>query len=226
MKTDKIALAVRLEQMTPTKHANKALECVADFATHRDVVLKWKKVIRHLEALEKAKVAEGTTLPDQLHPLIAGFPTGFFMYLFDPYKAAAFIKEKEIHPIKLPAYQLIKTVDQQQLDPLTRFEPNDRRKPIIVLESPLFNHPFCISGNLRIADAYKKSKETILKVHYVMAEDYLHFMHDDLSKAMHMFHMDVQTLATALRLPQKEKLQLYRLPDYVTLPDELLQAIR
>ncbi|MFF2531316.1 hypothetical protein ACFVS2_20650 [Brevibacillus sp. NPDC058079] len=209
----KVAFEMRLNDMDPMKHVKLSYDMVPNTAFNVDVIVKWRRIIKELVQKEKNYI-ENESIPYGLYPMIAGFPTGYFTYLFDPSKYQHFIDENNIQTIKIPTLQLIKYVDQQQLDPIHRFEDNDKDAPIIILESPLFNQPFCISGNLKITDAYKGVKRN-LSVYYLLTDEYLHLMHDDLSKAMHMFHSDLQVLSQSGLPPKFEELYISKTINYL-----------
>ncbi|WCF11491.1 hypothetical protein NDS46_31535 (plasmid) [Paenibacillus thiaminolyticus] len=210
----KVAFEMRLSEMNPLKHVQLAYNVVSDTAFNNDVIAKYRKIIKLLVLKERDFIESGK-LPEGLHPIVAGFPTGFFAYLFDPIKAKKYLTDHEIQPIKLPTKQLIRYIDQQQLDPINRFEEYDKNAPIIILDSPLFNHPFCICGNLNIAEA-KRMKKGKLNVYYLFTDDYLHLMFDDLSKAMHMFHMDLHELSDNAH-PRLDELYISKINDYITI---------
>jgi hypothetical protein len=208
------ALQMRLTEMNPMKHIDEAYNLVDNTAFNIDVIVKWRRIIKELVQKE-SEILKNKVFPLGLYPMIAGFPTGFFTYLFDPQKYIPYLTDNEVHPIKLSPRILVKYIDQQQLDPLHRFEEYDKKAPIIVLESPLFNQPFCISGNLKIVEAYKSNKGH-LKIYYLLTNEYLHLMYDNLSKGMHMFHMDLQRLIEKNTPPKFEDLYLAKIDTYFT----------
>ncbi|MBP1309227.1 hypothetical protein JOD82_002247 [Paenibacillus sp. 1182] len=206
------AFHMRLTEMDPMKHVNEAYKIVKNTAFNIDIIVKWRRILKKLIDQEKLKLSNGS-IPAGLHPMIAGFPTGFFAYLFDPKKFKSYLADNAIQPIKLKTRTLLKYVDQQQLDPLHRFEDYDKNAPVIVLESSLFNQPFCISGNLKIVESYKANKGN-MPVYYLFAMDYLHLMYDHLSMAMHMFHLDLQQLTEQVIPPKFEDLYINKIGIY------------
>lgn len=215
MQQMKYAFEMRLSEMAPLKHIDQSRNLVADNPFNNDVITKYRKIIRKLVELEEAFIKKGD-LPEGLHPMVAGFPTGFFAYLFDPAKVKHYIEENDVSPIKLPTKELLRYVDQQQLDPIHRFEEYDKDAPIVILESPLFNQPFCIGGNIKIVEA-RRFKKSSLKVFYFLTDEYLHFMFDDLSKAMHMFHMDLQRISDSTIPLKFDDLYISKTDKYITL---------
>lgn len=208
----KVAFEMRLTQMKPMDHIQKAHQIISDTPFNNDVIVKWRRIMKELVKKEQELIESGN-IPEGLYPMMAFFPTGMFAYLFDLYKAKTYLSENNVKTIRLPVRELIRYIDQQQLDPIHRFEEEDEEAPIIVLQSPLFNQPFCISGNLKIADA-RKSGKGHLHVYYLLADEYLHLMHDDLSKAMHMYHMDLHYLSQTLR-PNFNDLYISKVKEYL-----------
>jgi hypothetical protein len=207
------AFDMRLKHMNPLDHAKKAMEMIDNSAVKQDIVVKWKRIIKGLVEDEQRLIEESEN-PHNLYPLMAGFSTGFFSYFFNIDRAKDYFREEEYTTIKLPIKQLLKYVDQTQFDPATRSEIYNKDMPIIIIESPLFNQPFCISGTLKIMDA-KRVKQSNLKVFYLLQDDYLPLIYDKLSRAMHMFHLDLAKMTSNPVTPSFDKFYISKVQEWI-----------
>lgn len=214
MEQMKFAFEMRLSEMAPLQHIELSRSLVADNAFNNDIITKYRKILKKLVQTEEEFIRKGN-LPEGLHPMVAGFPTGYFAYLFDPEKVKTYIRENEVLPIKLKTKELLRYVDQQQLDPIHRFEEYDKDAPVVILESPLFNQPFCISGNLKIMEA-NRFKKSSLKAYYFLTDEYLQLMFDDLSRVMHMFHMDLHHMTDNSARLKFEDLYISKIDSYIS----------
>lgn len=163
----------------------------------QDTLNKWRKKISHLSLPEFMPY-------DYLFHMDIAFPTGNFSYQFDLTDIIAFLKKENIQPIRLETNMMFNHMKYSW----KQYE-DDTPYPIIFLETPLLPNGFLLSGHKKILQA-KEKKQKKIDV-YVLGElDYLPLMYDDISKAMYMFHRDLQILISTPYNPSHNELFFYQ----------------
>jgi len=163
-------------------HIRKAINFYSELPlVKRDIIMKWKKIIQSL--------TPEFTPYNYLHTMTIGLPTGIFSYQFDITNILHFLQTEEISHIALETKLMQTHVDQEVWSTDTDSTPY----PIVLLETPLLPRGFLLSGHNSIMDAKSKGNKEV-EVYVLTEMEYLSLMHDNISKAMYMFHRDLQNL--------------------------------
>jgi len=181
-------------QTLAMRHIHTALNLYHELPiTKRDILVKWKKIIKEIPApLQEFHY-------DQLKSLTIGFPTGMFSYLFDLNTIQHYIKEETIQPITLKTKFLTSHITEEAI------LRSSMEEPIILLDTPLLQRSYCLSGHATLFLHQQKGKANV-SVFAFPEMEMLSLMHDELSKKMYMFHRDLQTLIATPLFPPKHQL--------------------
>lgn len=181
------------------QHIRKALQEYESLPLFkRDLLVKWKKLIRALEEPSELRYETVT-------PITLGFPTGFFSYLYSPEKILLHLVRENVMPISLSTTLLAPYAEESEMVDMPI------EIPIVLAESSLSKRAFCLMGQSTVDQALRSGKRQ-LPVYDLLEDEHLSLMEDVISRAMYMFHRDLQLLLSQPLMPPMEQFYLPKAP--------------
>ncbi|KMJ55654.1 hypothetical protein AB685_26120 [Bacillus sp. LL01] len=174
----------------PSTHIKSRIqEMEGHSAIGAEIASTWKDLLDQRLVKETYPVIH--PIGQETFSLYADYPTGVFEYALDIDGTTALIKKKRLEPSRFSPSTIIDAVDQGNLNQdQTQINPN-HKNPVMVLQSHYLtdNKPYCINGNHRINEAFKREDQSI-EVYVFKELEFVPFFYDNLSKAMYFLELD------------------------------------
>ncbi len=123
------------------------------------------------------------------------FPTGIFEFNLDIDGATLLIKEEGFLPETISPENIIKAVDQGNINKDPNLIKSNHKNPVMILQSKYLtdNKMYCINGNHRIFEAYRNNDNQI-EFFLFKDLDFVPFIYDALSKAIYLIEIDFMNI--------------------------------
>lgn len=173
----------------PLKHIKGRIQEMEQTSSEAaEVANRWKDIVKQLKD-EVYPVVH--PIGRETFSLFAEFPSGVFEYALDIDKATSIIKENQLIPVMFQPASIIESVDVGNVNTDTSNIKTNHKNPVMVLQSQFVTEgtPYCINGNHRISEAFKKQADHIGVFVYRDLE-FVPFFYDGLSKAIYYLEID------------------------------------
>ncbi|MBT2663327.1 hypothetical protein [Bacillus sp. ISL-45] len=154
-----------------------------------EVARKWTEIVNETLTSETYPVIH--PIGQETFSLYAEFPTGVFEYALDIDGATALIKDKGIRPVKFSPINIINSVDPGNINQDPNQIKTNHKNPVMVLQSQYLTDykAYCINGNHRIYEAYRKN-DPLIEVFVFKEFEFAPFFYDLLSIGLYFFEID------------------------------------
>ncbi|MBD7985733.1 hypothetical protein H9649_14170 [Sporosarcina sp. Sa2YVA2] len=153
-----------------------------------EIAARWKQIVKQLKDEEYPVVHPSGR---ETFSLFAEFPSGVFDYALDIDGATSLINENQLESVIYQPSSIIESVDMGNVNTDTSNIKTNHKNPVMVLQSQYITEgkPYCINGNHRITEAFKKQAKQI-GVFVFDDLEFVPFFYDLLSKAIYYLEID------------------------------------
>lgn len=180
----------KFQHFKPIKHFYARIQEMEKKSNYgAKVASKWREIVN--EVLENEVYPVVHPIGRETFSLYTELPTGIFEYALDIDCATSLIKENSIKSLTFNPHDIIDSVDEGNINKDTSNIKTNHKNAVMVLQSQYLTNekPYCINGNHRIFEAYRKN-EIQIEVYVFRDLEFVPFFYDILSKAVYFLEID------------------------------------
>lgn len=178
------------QHFKPLKHFSSRIQEIENKSKYgAKVASKWNEIVN--QSLKDEVYPVVHPIGKETFSLYAEFPTGAFEYALDIDGATSLIKKEKIKPVIFKPAEIIASVDEGNINKDISNIRTNHKNPVMVLQSRYLTGDklYCINGNHRIFEAYRKNEKQI-EVYVFKDPEFVPFFYDVLSKAIYFLEKD------------------------------------